>query len=208
MFAIHCPYAVGKLPLCVKIVSNRLPFCFCFWYLHKYKIEANLQEIGKEAPKESDEFYDVYIDSKETVWSTKQTIERGDGRPITKCQKKESKEDILLTKAMECIERSAGANKNTSKRDADDIFGEYVATELRSIKNEETKRHVKFRIQSLFFSSLSSHPITTFPTPIHVPGAQAMHLQWDHSCSSTPTDGWHQSISPYCSFNEECADTY
>ena len=73
---------------------------------------------------------DVYIDLEETVHSTKQPIERRDRRPITKCQKKESKEDILQTKAIECIERSAGTNKNTTKWDADDIFGEYVATEL------------------------------------------------------------------------------
>ena len=91
---------------------------------------------------------------------------------------------------MECIERSVDTNKNTTKRDADDIFGEYVATELRSIKNEEAKRHIKFRIQSLLFSSLTSHPMPTFPPPIHALEAQPMHSQWDHSHTSTPTDGW------------------
>ena len=75
-----------------------------------------------------------------------------------------------------------------------------IHLDYKSIKNEEPKQHVKFWIQSLLFSSLSSRPIPTFPTPIHVPGAQAIHSQWDHSCSSPPTDGWHQRISLYGSF--------
>ena len=87
----------------------------------------------------------------------------------------------------------------------------YVATELRAIKNEEAKRHVKFRIQSLLFSSLTSHPM---PSTIHAFGAQPMHSQWDSSHTSTPSDGWisgpssRHSISPYASLNEDCADTY
>ena len=51
------------------------------------------------------------------------------------------------------------ANKGTA-RDADEVFGEYVTSELRSIKDENTKRVIKFRIQSLFFSLLTPQQAT------------------------------------------------
>lgn len=105
---------------------------------------------------------DVFIaskDSEQTVRSIKHPTER-DHRP-SKRQNKELQEDALLKKAVECMERSATADaKNTTKRDATDIFGEYVATELRPIKNEETKRQVKFRHTAVLFT-----PCPLFPPP-------------------------------------------
>ena len=35
--------------------------------------------------------------------------------------------------------------------DPDDIFGEYIASELKTIKDEATKRRIKFQIQSMIF---------------------------------------------------------
>ena len=60
------------------------------------------------------------------------------------------------------MENVSNTNK-ANPRDADAVFGEYVASELRSIKNEHTKRVLKFRIQSMLFSSLSEWSAT--PTP-------------------------------------------
>ena len=54
-------------------------------------------------------------------------------------------------------------NTDHQRRDEDDIFGEYVATEIQSIQNEELKGWVKFKIQSLLFSAHSESPSQSSP---------------------------------------------
>ena len=51
------------------------------------------------------------------------------------------------------------AEKNTAKRsdDDDDIFAQYIASELRSIENPQAKRLIKWTIQSLIFSAHSGY---------------------------------------------------
>jgi hypothetical protein len=57
------------------------------------------------------------------------------------------------------MEQSANATKTgSSTRDADDIFGEYVANELKSITDCNAKRMVKFSIQSALFHSFNQQP--------------------------------------------------
>lgn len=144
--------------------------------------------------------------AEQTFHSTKRPIEKKTFKPNKR--QKEQQEDALLTKAMGLIERSAAtAEAKNSERDADDIFGEYIAMELKSIKNEEMKRLVKFRIQSLLFSTLSSHPMTAIPPP--APFHPPVLSQWDHPHASTsPSDGWlsgtpSRHSSPYNSYNED-----
>ena len=79
----------------------------------------------------------------------------------SKRQKKEMQEDVLLQKAIACMEKTG--NVHQQKRDDDDIFGDYIASEMRAIQNVEMKRWVKFKIQSLIFSAHSGF------APQHLP---------------------------------------
>ena len=105
------------------------------------------------------------------------------------------------------------ANKGTAQ-DADEVFGEYVTSELRSIKDENTKRVIKFRIQSLFFSLLTPQQAT-----IPAQGAQRWPDQpWQASTphhsyqpsirtpSLTPTDAWNYLRDDDFSQNEDYND--
>ena len=94
------------------------------------------------------------IESEEesNVRSTKRPLAAKKGKE-TKRQNREKQENSLLQKAIVCME--GASNKITAKKDADDIFGENVTSELQAMHNVETKRWVKFRIQSLLFSSQS-----------------------------------------------------
>ena len=72
---------------------------------------------------------------------------------LTKRQKRE-KEDCLLQKAVQCME-AATSNNST---DADKIFGDYIASELRAIEDQKAKRFLKHQIQSLIFSASNDYP--------------------------------------------------
>ena len=92
----------------------------------------------------------------EIIESEEESNVRSTKRPLaakkvkeTKRQNREKQENSLLQKAIVCME--GASNKITAKKDADDIFGEYVTSELRAMHNVEMKRWVKFRIQSLPF---------------------------------------------------------
>ena len=61
------------------------------------------------------------------VRSTKRLLAAKEGKE-TKCQRRERQEDSLLQKAIACME--GASDKVTAKKDADDIFGEYVTSEL------------------------------------------------------------------------------
>ena len=88
------------------------------------------------------------------VRSTKRPLSTREQRPTcSKRQKKEMQEDVLLQKAIACMEKTGKVHQQ--KRDDDDIFGDYIASEMRAIQNVEMKRWVKFKIQSLLFSAHS-----------------------------------------------------
>ena len=98
--------------------------------------------------------------------STKQPTGTRNQRP-SKRRKEIQQEDSLLQKALECMERT-GSSKE-SDRDPDIIFGEYVATELKAVKDEHKKRFIKFQIQSLLFSALNPQPPPTRPHSLGTP---------------------------------------
>ena len=63
----------------------------------------------------------------------------------TKKQKKESQEDALMQKAIACIEKVSDR-----KHDDDDVFGQFVASELRAISDLQCKNWIKWQIKSVF----------------------------------------------------------
>ena len=76
---------------------------------------------------------------------------------LTTKKAKQEKEDILLNKATACKEK---ANGKEDSLDEHDIFGKYVAHELRSISNVRLQRWVKWNIQTpyiLFILILDNH---------------------------------------------------
>lgn len=128
-----------------------------------------------------------------TVRSTKRPLEtRSQRASSSKIRKKHEEEDMLLQKAIQCMEKSGNTKQMMGKRDPDEIFGEYVATELQSIKNEEMKRVIKFKIQSLLFSALTPQPNPSFPQAHDV---RQWIPQQDSLYSSTPTDNWNYPVN-------------
>lgn len=138
------------------------------------------------------------MDTNEEVRSTKRPTSSTAQRP-SKRQKKETQEDVLLQKAIACMENAGGIDRH--RRDNDDIFGEYVATEIRSIQDSKVKCWVKFQIQPLLFSAQSGaipspqlHALP--PIPPSRPGtSQAMLGQWDYP-NTTPMHQWSNAFTP------------
>ena len=122
------------------------------------------------------------------VRSTKRPIIQK-GEKQTKRQKREKQEETLLQKAIACME---GASDNHSAmRDVDSVFGEYIASELRAMKNQEMKCWVKHRIQSLIFSAQSRS--MGFPQPTEEIFPQQfppniMRPPWDYAKSGSGND--------------------
>ena len=148
-------------------------------------------------------------DSDLVVRSTKRPISSREQRPTcSKRQKKEMQEDMLLQKAIACMERTG--NVHQQKRDEDDIFGDYIASEMRAIQNIEIKRWVKFKIQSLLFSAHSGfapQPLQPYSQPF---APQATQSQWDYPNCSPPASQWStqpfRTPSTTSSLNNECID--
>ena len=59
--------------------------------------------------------------------------------------------------------------QNKKSSDEDDIFGQYVASELRSIDNLQTKRYTKWQIQSLLFNAHCGLPAASGPSWMRSP---------------------------------------
>ena len=118
---------------------------------------------------------------------------------VNKKKKKEAQEDILLQKAIQCMERS------DNKEDEDDIFGRYVASELRSIDNIHTKRLAKWQIQSIIFNVHSGTAIQPERRPSwQFPGQQ---FNCDQAQSIFPPPFTHPrlqrtSSSPFASSSQ------
>lgn len=123
--------------------------------------------------------------------STKRPI-TDKGPKETKRQRREKQEQALLQKAITCMETASAATCSTV-RDADTVFGEYIATELRALQNTEMKRWLKHRIQSLIFSTTSGFPSATPEISQFVPSVMQPAPVWEcprgnraRECSSTP----------------------
>ena len=66
------------------------------------------------------------------------------------------------------------------KRDDDDVFGEFMAIELQSIKDPVAKRRIKFQFQSLLFNAQVSSFSPGASQPFILPGP-ASGVQWDRT---------------------------
>lgn len=71
-------------------------------------------------------------------------------QPKSKRQKLETDENQLIKKAIDCMNK---ATANENKEDAFDIFGRYVASELRSIPSLHAQRWVKLQIQNIMYNA-------------------------------------------------------
>lgn len=79
--------------------------------------------------------------------------------------RKEEQESIVLDTATECMsqlaKRMTGKPTPPQKEiqdDDDDIFGEFIAREMRNISSSEAKRRVKFRIHQVLFEAAAVAP--------------------------------------------------
>lgn len=80
-------------------------------------------------------------------------------------RKNEMKEDILLNKAIACMEKATSVEQATNIED--DLFGQYVGAELKSIKKIQTKRYVKLKIENTncYFEAQYEHQHNIMPYP-------------------------------------------
>ena len=86
------------------------------------------------------------VNTSSTVQSTKWPTNSGTG--LTKRQKKESQEDVLMKRAIAACMEKVGDRK----QDDDDVFGLFVTSELRSISDPQCKNWVKWQIKSILFA--------------------------------------------------------
>ena len=102
----------------------------------------------------------------------------------------ENKENDILEKAIKCIDQ---ANLSEVAVDSVELFGRYVASELRAL-NPQSQRWAKLqKIQKTLFNAAQSETIQPTMGPLYqtYPGPHQSH-SFIHSPSSTPTP----SISP------------
>ena len=116
------------------------------------------------------------------VRSTKRPLSQSS--TSSKKRKKMNPEDELLHKAITCMETAMGETP-TAKADEYDLFGRYIAAELRAIEDAQARCWAKLQIQTVLFNMQtgmrSMHHHTAVP--------QSTHL------ASTPTPTG--SFSPY-----------
>ena len=76
-----------------------------------------------------------------------------------KTKRKEAKEDALLEKSIGCME--TGISKIvTTKHDSEEIFAQFVASELRSIEDNQVKR---MKIQNALYGADFNTPLSWCP---------------------------------------------
>lgn len=78
----------------------------------------------------------------------------------TKKRKREAQEDLLLEKAISCLEKGRNDSKD---RDTDQVFADFIASELQEIKDSRVKRMTKWKIQNVLYEGLNFG--TTGPWP-------------------------------------------
>lgn len=109
----------------------------------------------------------------------------------------EATENDLIKKAITCMDK-ATASSSKSEEDGFEIFGRYVASELRGITNAQSQRWAKLQIQNILYSvqvepspygSAHSTPNYRFSSPQY---SGSEHLPFQ---SRTP------SMSPTASFD-------
>ena len=68
---------------------------------------------------------------------------------------REKEENKLMEEAIGLMRTAVHSRDVAPNKDADSIFGEYVAGELREMHDANLKRHVKFRIQTVLYEAHS-----------------------------------------------------
>ena len=146
--------------------------------------DSDLVESSKD--DSSIELSTENITSDETIRSTKKPLEDKASKSA-KRHKVEHHEDVLIKKAIECLEKP----NDPIEKDPDDQF---IISELKSIKDEHQKRMIKFNIQSVFlYSALSPQPPYNHPYY-----GQYYHPNWEDSRSPTSiSDKSVYSFTPF-----------
>ena len=87
--------------------------------------------------------------------STKQPTQQAK-KHVSKRQKIEASENDLIKRAIQCLDQP------TQSADGFELFGQYIATELRAILNPQAQRWAKLQIQNILFNAaqLESMPGT------------------------------------------------
>eukprot|EP00731_Ephydatia_muelleri_P036605 Em0288g4a len=98
-----------------------------------YQINVD-EEVSDVHVEEQEDDTQSDMNTSSTAQSTKRPTSSGTG--LTKRQKKESQEDELMKRAIACMEKVGDRNL---KQDDDDVFGLFVASELRSISDPQCK---------------------------------------------------------------------
>ena len=93
----------------------------------------------------------------------------------------------MLKRAIACMD--SATDKATAWKDPEDIFGEYIPSELCAIQNVDMKCWLKHRIQSLIFSKPSVEMSGPQPTLPFTPSPQqfpkySMQGPWETPQSS------------------------
>ena len=132
------------------------------------------------------------------IRSTKRPIEKGEkSKPKRAKIQKGKPEELLIKKAIQCMERST--DNAVQVKDADDVFGQYIATELKGIQDNNQKQLIKYKIQTVLFTALA-------PDSQYYPQSQQFMPSWQstplllpfqagnwQSRSPTPSDRSHNS---------------
>ncbi|XP_066565267.1 uncharacterized protein LOC136753233 [Amia ocellicauda] len=91
--------------------------------------------------------------------------------------------------------------KRVSQDDAFDIFGKYVASELRLMEDAQMQKMAKLRIQQVLIDVQSSSTKSQLPVPVHV----------QPPCAASASDSPALSVGPVISseppFTNNCAET-
>ena len=113
--------------------------------------------------------------------STKQPTKQG--RKPTKRQKTEAAENNLIQKAIVCMDKASHVPQQTE--DGCELFGRYVASEVRAISNPQSQRWAKLQIQTVLFNAQTEPPPQLHPWMAAIPTfhfhgnpASPLHRQW------------------------------
>ena len=94
-------------------------------------------------------------------------MKQGADKPLTKRQKVEAAENLLITKAIACMDK---VSTSEGKDDSFELFGRYVASELRTIASTSAQRWAKLQIQNVLYNAQVEHsPQPMEPLPIYPP---------------------------------------
>lgn len=164
-----------------------------------YTQEDVIEDDSIETVLDEDEGETPIAEATSTKLPTKQ------GKRSTKRQRIGSAENELISKAISCMDRAVGGSTN----DSFELFGRYVASEVRAITSPQTQRWVKLQIQNILFSAQSAvstpsqpfHPLPQSPD-VHNPYFYPPPFQGPFDQPSSSLSTWMPTLSPTPSLSE------